>query len=151
MADVWNWLGDDAAAVQALRLVAALLLTGAVGYEREAGDKVAGLRTHMMVGVGACLFMLLTIRMMSNFDADLIRPDPTRLIEAVTTGVAFLGAGAIVHGRGSVRGLTTGASLWLAGAIGVGCGLGEFTLSVMAVVLTLLVLRGLKLLKRWLF
>ncbi len=131
-------------AEQAGRLVAAALFAGAIGYERESKDHPAGLRTHMLVGIGACLFTLLMTLLIGRFEGDDVRADPVRVVEAITSGVAFLAAGVIIQTRGRVRGLTTGASLWLAGAIGLGAGLGEYLLSFIAVVLTLVVLRAIK-------
>ncbi|MBO0902124.1 MgtC/SapB family protein [Jiella sonneratiae] len=136
------------AAVQLVRLLAALLCSGAIGFEREWRHHSAGLRTHMLVGVGACLFTLLMTILIGSVDADRIRSDPLRVVEAVTSGVAFLAAGAIIQSRGKVHGLTTGASLWLAGAIGLACGLGEYILAILAVIVTLLVLAIVRLFER---
>ncbi|SJZ64471.1 MgtC/SapB family protein [Consotaella salsifontis] len=127
-----------------LRIVLALVLAGIIGLDREIGGHTAGLRTHMVVSVGACLVTLLMIRMTSQFSGESIRIDPVRVIEAVTSGVAFLAAGAIIQARGRVRGLTTGGSLWIAGVSGLACGLGEYLLAVIAVISTMLVLRGVK-------
>lgn len=132
---------------QTIRLVAALALTGALGYERERHDHAAGLRTHMLVGIGSALFTLLMIILIGHFEAQTSRADPIRIVEAITSGVAFLAAGVIIQARGQVKGLTTGASLWLAGAIGLGCGLGEFYLATIATILTLVVLRLMKFLE----
>ncbi|MEF2551047.1 MgtC/SapB family protein [Aurantimonas sp. A2-1-M11] len=132
---------------QTVRLIAAALLGGAVGYERERSDHAAGLRTHMLVSIGACVFTLLMIVLIDRFDSDTTRADPIRIVEAVTSGIAFLAAGAIIQARGRVKGLTTGASLWLAGALGLACGLGEYVLALIAITLTLIVLRLVKLLE----
>lgn len=129
---------------QASRLAMAAVLTGAIGYEREHTDHSAGLRTHMLVGIGACVFTLLMIQLIHRFEGDDIRSDPVRIVEAITAGVAFLAAGAIIQARGRVKGLTTGASLWLAGAVGLACGLGEYVLALLAVVMTLIILRLVK-------
>ena len=133
---------------EALRLTVALVLTGAVGFERERKDHSAGLRTHMLVGVGSCVFTLLMTILVGEFEGEAVRSDPIRIVSAITSGIAFLAAGVIIQARGGqVKGLTTGASLWLAGAIGLACGLGEYGLAVIAVVLTLVVLRLVKLLE----
>ena len=129
---------------QTARLFAAAILGGIVGYERESGEHAAGLRTHMLVAIGACLFTLLMVVLIDRFDSDATRADPIRIVEAVTSGIAFLAAGVIIQARGQVKGLTTGASLWLAGAVGLACGLGEYLLAVIAVVLTLIILRVVK-------
>src|SRR5690625_1900505 len=94
------------------RMVVAALMGGIIGFERAAHEKPAGLRTHMMICLAACLYTLLGTELLQIEpppSADL-RTDPMRLIEAVTAGVAFLAAGTIINARGSVRGLTTGAS-----------------------------------------
>ena len=129
------------------QLLVAALLAGVVGYERERREQEAGLRTHMLVGIGACLFTLLMIQLIDRFDSDDIRADPIRVVEAITSGIAFLAAGAIIQACGEVKGLTTGATLWVAGALGLAAGLGEYGLGVVVVLLTLVILRILKLLE----
>ena len=126
----------------ALRLLLATLLGAAVGFEREWQQHSAGLRTHVLVAVAAASFALLGIEIVHSgqFAAESTRLDPIRLIEAVTAGVAFLAAGTIIFSRGEVKGLTTGAGMWLAGAIGLASGLGFWQIAVLATVLALLVL-----------
>ena len=126
----------------ALRLVAAALLGALIGWERESRDKAAGLRTHMLVSVAATVFTLIAFDLMTipGTEDDTLRTDPLRLIEAVTSGVAFLAAGAIFMGQGKPRGLTTGAGLWLAGAVGLACGIGNIALAGMATGLALTIL-----------
>ena len=128
--------------IAALRLGAAVLLGGIIGWEREVHAKPAGLRTHMAVALGACLFTLLGFEIMAEAAnrGDHVRADPVRIIEAVTSGVAFLAAGTIFTAHDKVRGLTTGAGMWVAGAIGVACGLGQITLAAIVSVLTVFVL-----------
>lgn len=128
--------------VALVRMVAAIVLGGLIGWERETRHKPAGLRTHMMVSLAACLFTLLTFELieLDVVRSDTMRTDPIRLIEAITAGVAFLAAGTIFTDRNKVRGLTTGASLWLAGAVGVAAGLGHLVLGGMATALSLFVL-----------
>ncbi len=127
----------------AFRLFAAVILSAAIGLEREAKNRPAGLRTHTLVGLAAALLAVVTIEIIHAPFASGIAGatfDPIRVIEAVTAGVAFLGAGAIIQGRGGLHGVTTGSALWMAGAIGVACGLGYALLAIAAAVLTLLVL-----------
>ncbi|SIO33232.1 putative Mg2+ transporter-C (MgtC) family protein [Rhodovulum sp. ES.010] len=134
--------GDLPAAIAVLRLTAATVLGGLIGLEREVRDKPAGLRTHMLIALAACLFTLIAFQLMEGLDHETpaLRVDPLRLIEAVTAGVAFLAAGAIIVNRGSVRGLTTGAGMWLAGAIGLACGAGNLPLAALATAVALVVL-----------
>lgn len=128
--------------VAALRLAAALVLGGVIGWERELQLKDAGLRTHMLVAMAACLFTLVAFDLMqlSEREPDTRSVDPLRLVDAVTSGVAFLCAGLIMGSRERVRGLTTGAGLWLAGAIGLTCGVGNLPLAAMATVIALAIL-----------
>lgn len=127
----------------ALRLVVAAALSGAIGAERELRERVAGLRTHMLVGVGACLFTLVSAYAWGDFVFDRTRGtafDPTRIAAQIVTGIGFLGAGAILRQGLSVRGLTTAAGLWVAAAIGMAAGAGFY---VPAVITTAIVLVGL--------
>ena len=129
--------------VAGIRLVVALILGGLIGWEREARRKPAGLRTHMLVAIAACLFITVGTQLGSldfgeNAQGDL-RIDPLRLIEAVTAGVAFLAAGIIFTSGGEVKNITTGASLWLSGAIGLACGAGQIPLAAMATAIVLVV------------
>ena len=108
-------------AIATVRLVAAILLGGLIGFEREQRGKSAGLRTHMLVAMAACLFILVSqsLGTLHFGDRAELRVDPLRLVEAVTAGVAFLGAGAIFSSGGQVHNITTGAGMWMAGAIGL--------------------------------
>ncbi len=112
--------------VVALRMAGAVLLCGLIGYERESANRPAGLRTHMLVGMASAVYCVLMLELVDRAGdyPDPVRVDPIRVIEALTSGVAFLAAGMIVFSNGKVRGLTTGASLWLAAAVGLACGLG---------------------------
>jgi putative Mg2+ transporter-C (MgtC) family protein len=149
LSDLSNPFGSLPPEVATMRLLAAMLLGGAIGLERELRAKPAGLRTHMLISLAACLFTLIALRIIDSADgADpLLRIDPLRLIEAVTAGVAFLAAGAIITHRGAVEGLTTGAGMWLAGAIGLACGSGALPLAALAALIALVVLGLLRLLE----
>lgn len=118
-----------------LRLVAAVLLGALVGYERERTGKPAGVRTHGMVSLGAALFTVVSI---FGFG---LSTDTSRVAAQVVTGIGFIGAGAILHERGSVHGLTTAASLWVTAAIGLAVGVGMFSMSLITTVLVFLLLR----------
>lgn len=137
-------------AVITARLVLAALFGALIGLEREWRQRPAGLRTHMLVCIASATFAILTIEIvhLDMFDRDVARFDPIRIVEAVTAGVAFLAAGVVIFSRGEVRGLTTGAGLWLAGAIGVSTGLGLWQVAALATVLTLIVLSLLHLLEK---
>ena len=132
--------------VVAARLLLAAIFGAAIGFEREWRNRPAGLRTHVLVCVAAATFAILTIEIihapMFTTDAlgDAVTVDPIRSVEAVTAGVAFLAAGVVIFTRGQVHGLTTGAGMWLAGAIGVACGLGLWQIALFSTVLALIVL-----------
>jgi putative Mg2+ transporter-C (MgtC) family protein len=121
----------------AIRLVAAGALGGAIGLEREVREREAGLRTHLLVSVGAALFTLVSAYGWSDFTFSArsgVTFDPTRIAAQIVTGIGFLGAGAIIRQGLSVRGLTTAATLWLAAAIGMASGAGYWEAAVIATV-----------------
>jgi putative Mg2+ transporter-C (MgtC) family protein len=118
-----------------LRLLAGAIAGGVLGWEREVHEKSAGLRTHMMVSLGAATILVIGQQMISTTEGSKFRLDPQRLLEAVVGGVGFLGAGAIIQSRGSVRGLTTAASVWLSAAVGIACGAGYFVIATISTVL----------------
>lgn len=134
------------------RLTLAVVLGGAIGIDREFRNKAAGLRTHILVSLAAAIFTQITFEIFFEM-AELVddpRSDAIRIIEAVTAGVAFLAAGTIIQSRGSVRGLTTGASMWLAGAVGLACGGGFYAIALAGTILALIVLVVLGKLEAWL-
>lgn len=110
---------------------------GVVGWTRERRDKPAGIRTHMMVALGAATFVVLALEM----DAQAIqhgspaRIDPTRVLQGVIGGIGFLGAGSIIQAKGRVSGVTTAASVWVCGALGVAAGLGAYWTGCLATLL----------------
>jgi putative Mg2+ transporter-C (MgtC) family protein len=126
----------------------AMLLGAAIGFEREIEDKPAGLRTHMLVAGAAALLVALGDVVVKHFDvglaSELIRSDPVRIIEAVITGVSFLGAGTIIrHGsKRQIEGLTTAASILFAAALGVCVALSQVVLALGVTALVLITLRG---------
>ena len=123
----------------ALRLVLACLLGGLIGVEREFKNRPAGLRTHILTSLAAALFTIMAIELslsLANDDRN-IQADPIRIIEAVTAGVAFLAAGTIITKHNGVSGLTTGAGMWLAGAIGISVGAGYYVIAAMTTGLAL--------------
>lgn len=128
------------------RLGAACLLGGVIGFDREMQDRPAGLRTHMLAALASALFTMISLQLATAFEVASDRSvslDPLRAIEAVTAGVAFIAAGTIIQARGSVHGLTTGAALWLAGAVGIACGAGYYLLAFAATIIAVAILVGL--------
>jgi len=132
----------------AVRLVVAAALSAVMGWEREAARKPAGLRTHMIVGVGAALYVALIDVEASRYEryASGVQIDPTRAIDAVATGIGFLGAGIIFVSRrtGAVQGLTTAASIWATAAVGVAAGLEAYVLAIAATLNLVAIIRGLR-------
>ncbi|HXF55776.1 MAG TPA: MgtC/SapB family protein [Hyphomicrobiaceae bacterium] len=148
-----NWLDSLATTIPetaiALRLLVAACLGGVIGLDRELRDMPAGLRTHMLTSLAAAVFAVIALEMFEHIRRDGgAQGDPIRIVEAVTAGVAFLAAGAIIRDRGTVLGLTTGAGMWLAGAIGAACGAGYFVLAALAAALAFVILNLLKRLER---
>ena len=138
-----NVIPDIGSGETAVRLLVAAALTGAIGLERELRERTAGLRTHMLVGVGAALFTLVSAYAWGDFVFDRSRGtafDPTRIAAQIVSGIGFLGAGAIIRQGLSVRGLTTAAGLWVVAAIGTAAGAGYYTA---ALITTAIVLVGL--------
>lgn len=130
----------------AARTLATVVFCGIIGLERETALRPAGLRTHMLIGLAACICSLLTLALIAHLEefGDAIQMDPLRFIEAVIGGVAFLAAGLIVFSKGKVRGLTTGASMWVAAAVGVACGSGEWVIAGATAILAVLIIAGIR-------
>ena len=118
-----------------IRLVVSLVLGGIVGYERERDAQAAGLRTHMILTIGACLAMILSINVSALRDTD-----PTRLAAQVISGIGFLGAGAILRLGFNIKGLTTAASLWSMAIVGLAIGYGYFLAGIVTTALMMLIL-----------
>lgn len=146
-----NWLHEIGAAIHSefsdlsdvdhvtrivLRLLLAAALGGVLGYEREQKGKAAGIRTHMLVSLGAALFIMVPQQ------AGLADADLTRIIQGVVAGIGFLGAGSIIKHNSAedVKGLTTAAGIWLTAAIGVAAGVGRESSAVLSTVLALAIL-----------
>ena len=131
----WPW-GNLLLACIAILLT--VLLTGIVGFEREKRGRSAGLRTHLLVGVGSCLIMIISIYGFPALFGE--RRDVARLAAGVLTGVGFLGAGAIIHDHGNIKGLTTAGTIWLVMAIGLACGSYNFVLAILVTAVVMIVL-----------
>lgn len=144
--NVLDWLAGESTIIRPLeallRLSMAIVFGALVGFDRELRNKPAGLRTHILISLAAALFTLITFELHGAITAaeDDTNADPIRIIEAVTAGVAFLAAGAIIRSGGSVLGLTTGANMWMAGALGVASGAGYYLLATLGAVFALIVL-----------
>jgi putative Mg2+ transporter-C (MgtC) family protein len=129
---------------QLARLALAAFLGGLVGAERELSDQPAGLRTHVLLSLGTCLFTVVSAYGFGK------AADPSRLAAQIVTGVGFLGGGAILRHGFTIRGLTTAASIWATCSLGVAVGVGHYTIAVGATVLVLLTLVGLRVIRNFL-
>ena len=130
-----RWIGE----LQAMRwdtaghILLAALLGGVIGLEREWHGHPAGLRTNILVGVGSCLFTILSIE---GFPLRGTAQDSARIAAQIVTGIGFLGAGALIHNKSSIRGLTTAATIWLVAAIGMAVGANMYFIAVFTTLLT---------------
>lgn len=136
----------------ASKLVLAALLGGFLGFEREAHGQAAGLRTYSLVCLGSCLLMMLSLHMEELFrhllvNDSVVRLDPGRIASYAIASMGFLGAGAIITGKGSVRGLTTAAGLWLVTAIGLSVGAGYLLPAFFSTLVSLIILYGFRRIK----
>jgi putative Mg2+ transporter-C (MgtC) family protein len=129
-----------------LRLVVAAVLGGLIGAEREWVGKAAGLRTHMMVSLGAALFVLVPI------ETGIGEGDMTRVIQGIATGIGFIGAGTILKraDANQIQGLTTAATIWVTGAVGIAVGAGQMWLGIVCAISAWVILYILTGLDRWL-
>ena len=130
----------------AARIVLSILLGAVLGWEREARSKPAGLRTHMLVSMGSASFTLLTLELFQTVvSTSQSQVDPIRIVEGIIGGIGFLGAGTIIRSRGAVEGITTAASIWVAGAIGVASGGGYYEIGLITALFAWLILRAVRL------
>ncbi len=127
-----------------LRFGAAIVVSAAIGWERESAGRPAGLRTHVLVGFSACLVMLCG----SYLNALNGAIDPTRMAAQVVSGIGFLGAGTIMHEGATIKGLTTAATLWAVGCIGIAAGAGFYVGALVAGVVALISLVGFEKIER---
>jgi len=133
---IWAATSFELDADPVVRLLAAAVLGGLVGVEREASDQPAGLRTHIAVGLGAALFGVISTLGFLEFDQlranSTVQVDVSRVASNVAVGIGFLGAGVIFRQGSTIRNLTTAASLWVVAAIGLACGVGDVTTAAVA-------------------
>jgi putative Mg2+ transporter-C (MgtC) family protein len=142
-------LGELTIGETAARLGAAMLFGAVLGFDRERHDKPAGLRTHTMVSLGASAFTLVTLHFVQkSLSHGVPGADPIRLVDGIVGGIGFLGAGTIIQARGHVEGITTAAGIWVTGAVGLACGLGEYWVAGLTVAGAILVLEGLNIVKK---
>jgi putative Mg2+ transporter-C (MgtC) family protein len=125
-----------------IRLVVGAVLGGLIGLEREAAQKPAGLRTYMLVSLGATLFMVCSL-LLGNIVAATTGDiyDPSRIASTIVQGIGFLGGGVIFAARGQVRGVTTAAGIWVAAGIGMATGAGFFMVAAASTIIALITLR----------
>ncbi|VAX35524.1 Mg(2+)-transport-ATPase-associated protein MgtC [hydrothermal vent metagenome] len=122
-----------------IKIVLAVILSGLIGLEREFRQKGAGLRTHILVGVGSALIVLTSLHLFETYKNDTI-VDPTRMITGIVTGIGFLCAGTIIRAGANVRGLTTAATLWIVSGLGVAIGAGDYMSAIVVTVVVSFVL-----------
>jgi putative Mg2+ transporter-C (MgtC) family protein len=125
-----------------VQVILATLLGGLIGVEREWRGRDAGLRTNMLIAMGACLFTVISIKGFPLQGSS--AKDTARLAAQVVAGIGFLGAGAIIQTRGHAKGMTTAATIWMVAAIGVTVGVGAYALAVFSAVITVVILRFLR-------
>ncbi len=129
------------------RLIASILAGAMVGLEREFNNKSAGFRTNTLVAMGACIYVLINIRLADHGGAD-----PTRIIGQIVTGIGFLGAGVILQHGGNIHGLTTAATIWVSASLGSLAGLGlywETLICTVAVLIINITFKTDRLMKKW--
>ncbi len=121
-----------------LSIILAVVLGGAVGIEREISGKAAGLRTNVLICLGAAVFTIISAKMALQYDASVVR-----IAAQIVTGVGFIGAGAIIQDRGGIYGLTSAATIWLVASIGMACGANFYRLAILTTLVAIIVLIGL--------
>ena len=125
------------------RIGLAIFLASILGVERELTGKFAGLRTHILVSLGACVFTILSLyafQISTHAKGVIIQDDPARIAAQIITGIGFIGAGTVMRHGSSVSGITTAATLWVCAAIGMACGSGQYVIAVFSAVCAAIVL-----------
>ncbi len=131
-----DWTSDISA------ILLAICCGAAIGLERQLKRKPAGLRTNILICLGAAVFTIISARMAGDKDSI------TRIAAQIVTGVGFLGAGAVIQDRGGIHGLTTAATIWLVSSVGMACGAKLYTLAVISTLIAVIVLVGLRSLEK---
>lgn len=136
-----HFFPDDALVIT-VRLLVAVVMCGFIGLEREVKGRYAGFRTHLLVGIGSCVMMILANfgfeEFLANHTAGNVRMDPSRLPSYVVSGIGFLGAGTILVYGSTIRGLTTAASIWVVAGIGLVIGNGMYYTALLVTLITVL-------------
>ena len=122
-----------------IRIILAVIFSGVIGLERERKGRAAGLRTHILVCMGSCLIMIISLAVYEAYK-DQVPVDPARIAAGVVTGIGFLGAGAIIRSPQNVLGLTTAASIWVSAGIGLSLGCGLYFAAFLVTILALVTL-----------
>lgn len=135
-----------------LRLGAAVLFGLLLGIDRQVRGHGAGMRTHMLVALGAAVTTIIAFELYDALQArhQDTAGDPLRVIEGMIAAVGFLGGGAIIRGEGNVQGLTTAANIWVCGAVGLACGAGHYIIAAITFGFTVAIVTGMYLIERWL-
>lgn len=153
ISDIWNFLYDRVNTIEVntigsvYKLLLSMMLGAVVGYERKRKGQTAGVRTFCLIAMGSTLAMILSIYVPQEY-MGLKNGDPGRIAAQVVTGIGFLGAGAIIQMKGSVRGLTTAAGIWMVAALGMSVGVGMYTLASIATAFILFILVNLERIER---
>jgi len=129
------------------KIILSVLLSGIIGYEREMRQKGAGLRTHILVGVGSTLIVLTSLHLFDIYK-DVTIIDPTRMITGIVTGIGFLCAGTIIQAESRVRGLTTAAALWIVSGVGIAIGAGHYSAAIVVSIVVFIVLVSMRSVER---
>ncbi|MBD5270561.1 MAG: MgtC/SapB family protein [Muribaculaceae bacterium] len=154
MQDLWNILVDDLCSLEVdpfnslFRMLLSMVLGAAVGTERKRKGQIAGVRTFALISMGACLAMILSIYVPQEY-LGLKNGDPGRIAAQVITGIGFIGGGAIIQMKGSVRGLTTAAGIWSTAIIGMACGIGMYGVAIGSTIMIFVVLVVFEAYERW--
>lgn len=131
----------------AVKIFLTIILSSIIGAERDIRQKEAGLRTHILVGVGSALIVLTSLHLFDIYKGITII-DPTRMITGIVTGIGFLCAGTIIRAGANVRGLTTAATLWIVSGIGIAAGAGHYSGAIVVTLATFIVLTCLRSIER---
>ena len=123
------------------KIILTVILSGIIGFERELRQKGAGLRTHILVGVGSTLIVLTSLHLFDIYKG-LTTIDPTRMLTGIVTGIGFLCAGTIIQAESRVRGLTTAAALWIVSGVGIAVGAGHYSAAIIVSIVVFCVLTG---------